>query len=68
MHYYATCPICNANLDPCERCDCQMPRESHRIALNSAFYLKPNNRHRTKQTPVLGRFSGKGGQLHESAV
>ena len=68
MRYYVTCPLCNANLDPCERCDCQTPQESHRIAPYSALYPKPNNRHHQNQTPVLGRFSGKGGQLHENAM
>ncbi len=23
--YYHTCPICGANLDPGERCDCEVP-------------------------------------------
>lgn len=23
MSYYNTCPICGANLDPGERCDCE---------------------------------------------
>ena len=23
MAYYHTCPECGANLDPCEKCDCQ---------------------------------------------
>ena len=68
MSYYVTCPLCNANLDPGERCECQMLQESRRIAQNSAFYPKPNNRHHPKQTPVLGRFSGKGGRLHENAM
>lgn len=26
-HYYHTCPICGANLDPGERCDCE--EENH---------------------------------------
>ena len=25
MEYYRTCPICGANLDPGEKCDCQEP-------------------------------------------
>ena len=25
MSYYRTCPDCGANLDPGERCDCQVP-------------------------------------------
>ncbi len=24
--YYHTCPVCGANLDPGERCDCEVPR------------------------------------------
>ena len=25
---YRTCPYCGANLDPCERCDCQEKEKS----------------------------------------
>lgn len=27
MPYYQTCPVCGANLDPGERCDCQNEQE-----------------------------------------
>lgn len=23
MSYFHTCPLCGANLDPCEKCDCE---------------------------------------------
>ena len=28
MAYYDTCPYCGANLDPCEKCDCQENNKS----------------------------------------
>lgn len=33
-HYYETCPICGANLDPGEHCDCMMEvaGEKHHVA------------------------------------
>ena len=27
--YYHTCPICGANLDPGERCDCEKEKEEN---------------------------------------
>ena len=27
MKYYHTCPVCGANLDPGERCDCEDENE-----------------------------------------
>lgn len=29
MSYYHTCPICGANLDPGERCDCEREEDEH---------------------------------------
>ena len=34
MHYYRRCPICRANLDPGERCDCQEKEEAAPEATN----------------------------------
>ena len=30
MAYYKTCPLCGANLDPMEKCDCQERAEQLR--------------------------------------
>ncbi len=35
MSYYRTCPICEAYLDPCERCDCQDEKEAAASATNT---------------------------------
>lgn len=29
MTYYHTCPICGANLDPGERCDCEKEQDEN---------------------------------------
>ena len=35
MSYYRTCPICGANLDPGEICDCQDKKEAAQGATNT---------------------------------
>lgn len=32
MSFYKNCADCGANLDPCERCDCQ--REENKVTIN----------------------------------
>ena len=29
--YYHTCPLCGANLDPGERCDCELSSETKQV-------------------------------------
>ncbi len=36
MPYYHTCPYCGSNLDPCEKCDCE-------IEENNNFKEETNN-------------------------
>ena len=33
MSYYHTCPLCGANLDPCEKCDCENERRAYALEL-----------------------------------
>lgn len=36
MAYFNECPNCGANLDPCEKCDCEMS-EKERIDENDVY-------------------------------
>ena len=36
MAYFNECPYCGANLDPCEKCDCEMS-EKERIDENDVY-------------------------------
>ncbi len=40
---YRKCPCCGANLDPCERCDCQDPEddENKKAAMPASTAAKP---------------------------
>lgn len=49
--YYHTCPICGANLDPGERCDCEVPVSApvaKQVSISSlqaaAFLLRSRDR------------------------
>mgnify|MGYP006916379532 CR=1 FL=1 len=33
--YYTSCPFCNANLDPGERCDCREKRPQSRMVFTA---------------------------------
>ncbi len=55
MSYYHTCPICGANLDPGERCDCKEVRQPISDQGIFAFDMAQNG-----DCPVLtiGRHTG----------
>lgn len=42
MAFYDTCPICGANLDPGERCDCQEKKEQETQKRQSMFRMGRN--------------------------
>lgn len=41
MAYYNVCPICKSNLDPGEKCDCQLRREQEWAALGKWIRAEP---------------------------
>ncbi len=41
MAIYRTCPRCGANLDPGERCDCELEEEEARERLLQALVVDP---------------------------
>lgn len=45
MAYYNVCPLCGANLDPGEKCDCEDERDSMRT-----FYMES-----TRVEPMTGQ-------------
>ena len=61
MSYYKTCPICGANLDPGERCDCREAQhpsivpEKRICGFNIAAMLRNNK----EAAPVLQHQNGK---------
>jgi len=53
---YWTCPCCNSNLDPGEKCDCQEQREAAQLAPGTASGSAGRSGHHHKLS--VPRFSG----------
>ena len=56
MAYYRTCPLCGANLDRGEKCECQEEKEKKKEFFSQHLKMEPGARQLT--------FVFYGGELH----